>query len=78
MQLFCINKIGVSVTLDYCVHSGLVQAYCTYLGACGCTEDTDMGSLCVRLFMIVHGCWQSINSCGMIFAQLLGVVYHSY
>ena len=30
-----------------------------------------MGSLSLRLFMAVHGCWQSISSCGMIFAQLL-------
>ena len=37
-----------------------------------------MGSLCLRLFMMVHGCWQSISSCGMISTQLFGVVCHSY
>ena len=25
-----------------------------------------MSSLCSRLFTMVHGCWQSISSCGMI------------
>ena len=68
MELVCINKIGVSVTSYYCVHSGLVQAHCTCLGACECTEDTDMNSLCLRLFATVHGCWQSISSYGMISA----------
>ena len=40
----------------------------TYLGACGCIEDIGMGSLCLRLFTTVHRCWQSISSCGMIYA----------
>ena len=58
--------------------TSLVQAHCTCLGACGCIDDTYMGSLCLRLFMMVHGCWQSISSCGMISTRLLGVVCHSY
>ena len=66
--IVCIDKIGVSVTSDYCVHLGLVQKHCTCLGACGRTEDTYMSSLCLRLFTMVHGCWQSIISCCMISA----------
>ena len=32
-----------------------------------------MGSLCLRLFTMVHGCWQSISSCGssLSLSQLL-------
>ena len=78
MKLVCIDKIGVLVTSNYYVHSGLVQAHCSCLGACGCTKDTNMGSLCLRLFTKVHGCWQSISSCGMISTQSLGVACHSY
>ena len=37
-----------------------------------------MGSLCLRLFTTVHGCWQSISSCGKISTKLLGVVCHNY
>ena len=62
MSLVFIDKIGVSVTSNYCVHSGLVQAYCTCLSACGCIEDTYMGFLCLRLFTTIHGCWQSLPS----------------
>ena len=37
-----------------------------------------MSSLFFRLFTMVHGYSQSISSCGVISAQLLRVVCHSY
>ena len=80
MKLVCINKIGVSVTSDYCVHSSLVQEHCTCLDMCKCTKDTDMDSLYLRLFMTVHGCWKSMlwyDICpviGISLSQLLELV----
>ena len=37
-----------------------------------------MSSLCLTWFTTIHGCWQSISSYGMVYAQLLGVVCHNY